>query len=277
MPTLLKSTAIQSIKPTARRVLRDERRPLLYALGRQALRVQRYRHRIRDYSRPQYRDSMVHGAKLASSLGYKRMTAIEFGVATGSGLIALERIATEVEREWPVTVDVVGFDLGTGLPQPTDFRDLPWHWRLGDFPMDVDKLRARLQRAELIIGDLRDTLPRFVSDRSRLSASPVGAVMCDLDFYSSTAAALELFEAEWKTHLPRVQVYFDDLARTNKYIGEWRAIEEFNDRNADRAIAFRFDRLADPVTCQLLEFHHFQHPRYAENPRQTPRYMGRGS
>jgi len=259
------------LKPLARRYLLDERRPMLRWVGRQMIRVRRRMNRINDHHRPQYRDCVVAGAKLAVALGHKRMTVVEFGVATGHGLIALERISTEVERMWPITIDVVGFDLGRGLPPPSDYRDLPWHWRAGDFPMDENALRKRIDGSALILGDLAETLPPFIERGSDLRNAPIGAVMFDLDFYSSTAVALQILEREAETHLPRIQTYFDDLGRTNEFIGEWLAIKEFNARHTDRKLSFRFDRIGDSENRQILEFHHFTHPYYSYNPRQSRR------
>ena len=42
--------------------------------------------------------------------------ALEFGVASGDGLISMARIAHRVTRVTGVEIKVVGFDTGTGLP-----------------------------------------------------------------------------------------------------------------------------------------------------------------
>ena len=56
----------------------------------------------------------------------------------------------------------------------------------------------------------------------------------DLDYYSSTKQALQIFEGPAACRLPRVLCYFDDTiqplrAYLNEYIGELLAIQEFND------------------------------------------------
>jgi hypothetical protein len=56
-----------------------------------------------------------------------------------------------------VRVDVAGFDLGTGMPTPVDYRDVPYVWQPGFFSMDEDQLRARLKSAQLHIGDMTQT------------------------------------------------------------------------------------------------------------------------
>ena len=220
------------------------------------------------YGRPQYRDCLVDGARLAVKLGHAAMTVIEFGVATGNGLVALERIVADLERRLPLRIHIFGFDLGTGLPPPKDYRDLPWNWAEGYFDMDQNRVRARLQRSRLVIGDVTDTVPQFMEEHEEaLGQAPLGALFMDLDYYSSTSAAMGVLDGPPSTHLPRMDVYFDDLRRTNEHIGQWLSINEFNERNQRRKVAFRFDRLADPKVREILEFHNFQHPDYATNIR----------
>ncbi len=116
---------------------------------------------------------MLHAAVLARKLGHKRVAAVEFGVAGGNGLLAMERHAEAVRAETGVEVAVYGFDTGKGMPPPLDYRDMPYMWQPGYFAMDVEKLRARLAAAELILGDVAETLAYFVA---REGAPPVGFV-----------------------------------------------------------------------------------------------------
>src|SRR5262245_35330149 len=63
-------------------------------------------------ARPHYAYAAIRASELAVRLGYKEVTWIEFGVAGGNGLIALETIKAEVERQLPIRVRIVGFDMG---------------------------------------------------------------------------------------------------------------------------------------------------------------------
>jgi hypothetical protein len=54
----------------------------------------------------------LQGAHLAKALGIKRVSVIEFGVAGGNGLVALDRIAEKVEQALGIDIDVYGFDTG---------------------------------------------------------------------------------------------------------------------------------------------------------------------
>lgn len=178
--------------------------------------------------RPHYAYGVLSAARLAKWLGLPGISVIEFGVAGGRGLVALENIAWEVSRELGIEIAVFGFDSGTGMPPAVDYRDLPFMWGAGDYQMDADKLRANLKRARLFLGNMRETVPAFIAEKH----PPVGFVSFDLDYYSSTKQAFELFEAGEASRLPRTFCYFDDISSDvgchNEYVGELCAIREFN-------------------------------------------------
>jgi len=103
---------------------------------------------------PPYAYGVYFAAMLASHLGIARISVLELGVAGGRGLLALERIAAEVEQRFGVAIDVIGFDTGQGMPDSLDYRDLQHVWSGGFYRMDADKLRQRLTRAQLVLGDI---------------------------------------------------------------------------------------------------------------------------
>ena len=97
--------------------------------------------------------------------------------------------------------------------------------------MDVDTLRKKLTRAKLVLGDVAETRKSFFHE---FNPAPIGAILHDLDFYSSTHEALKLFDVDAKYFLPRVFMYFDDIKGNNtwlasEYTGELLAINEFNE------------------------------------------------
>jgi hypothetical protein len=182
------------------------------------------------FSRPAYAYGVQQGAYLASRLGLPAISVIEFGVAGGRGLLALEEIARLASRAYGVKIDVYGFDRAVGLPKTADFRDLPYTWEEGFFEMDVDELRTHLTEAALVIGDIADTVPTFVDTHD---PAPVAFVAIDLDYYSSTVDALRIFDVPESKVLPRVLCYFDDIVGEdhvlqNDLVGELSAIREFN-------------------------------------------------
>ena len=66
------------------------------------------------WDRPHYAFGVHRAAQLAKALGHEAVTVIEFGVAGGRGLLALEKLAAIMSREIGIRVDVAGFDTGVG-------------------------------------------------------------------------------------------------------------------------------------------------------------------
>jgi hypothetical protein len=217
---------------------------------------------------PNYLFGLFSAARTARAAGASEFSAIEFGVAGGNGLVQLERHAAIVEQHYAVRIRTFGFDLGSGLPPPSDPRDCGFASPSGEFAMDLDRLKARLARSELLIGDVRDTVPRF----RETSAPPVGFVSNDLDLYTSTRASFALFEGNTERMLPRVILYFDDMSDYpyTTATGEWAAIHEFNTSHSDRQIGHMlglkhslgsFYRFA-PWAESFFLLHLFNHPKY---------------
>jgi hypothetical protein len=189
----------------------------------------------RGVLRPNYTWGVLHGVHLAKALGINCVSVIEFGVAGGNGLIALDRVAEKVEAIFGVRIDVYGFDTGFGLPKPEDYRDLPNLYTESSFHMDVEGLKKRLKKAQLILGLVENTVPRFIDS----GAAPVAFVSIDLDYYSSTIQAFKLLEAHQALLLPRVHCYFDDIMgfTFSEYNGERLAIVDFNNSHNTRKIS----------------------------------------
>lgn len=183
---------------------------------------------LTDY--PPYLMGMLKAAEQARKQGLKAISALEFGVAGGNGLCAMQREALAIERETGVAVRVYGFDRGSqGLPEfGGDYRDHPDIWKPGDYPMDESALRARLDPGTaLIIGDIKDTVPRFFQE---FDPPPVGFISVDVDLYSSARDALALLSRPDRRLLHRTILYFDDIGFffNHRYAGELLAIDEFN-------------------------------------------------
>ena len=174
-----------------------------------------------------------HGT--STDLGVRRVSVIEFGVAGGNGLIALEDIATRIENMFGIEIDVYGFDTGAGLPKPTDYRDLPNLFSEGFYPMSVEKLRTKLNKANLRLGHIENTISDFIGSKP----APVAFIAFDLDLYSSTKHAFTLLEADQKLLLPRIYCYFDDILgfSYSEFTGELLAIAEFNTDHKLRKIS----------------------------------------
>lgn len=224
------------------------------------------------YDRPHYAYCLASAARTAKTLGIESIAALEFGVAGGRGLLALEALAEDVEKAHGVRIEIYGFDTGEGLPSPVDYRDLPYVWQEGFFKMDQDALRIRLKRSKLVLGNVTDTVPQFIAEDLKV---PIGAVFNDLDFWSSTAASFRMFEAPDALQLPRVFCYFDDIISADgggvlsDDVGQLRAIQDYNagqDTRKIRPIAgFEHTRrIRAKWNAQIYVHHKYDHVRYGD-------------
>jgi hypothetical protein len=212
-------------------------------------------------------------ADQAKRLGVQAISAIELGVAGGNGLLALESIAQEIADYAGISIRVLGFDTGEGMPEASDYRDLPHVWAQGFYRMDHAALRARLKpTTDLVIGDVKLTIHQMLTQQT---IPPIGFVAFDLDYYSSTRDALAMFSYPASTRLPRSYCYFDDvvwpeIACHNEYVGELCAIREFNEMHLDRKLCLvhmlRHMRVhQEGWNEQMYVLHDFQHPLYCVN------------
>jgi hypothetical protein len=221
--------------------------------------------------RPNYGFCIFQAARLASLLHYPRISVLEFGCGGGNGLLNAEMHIAEVMKLYPVEIELYGFDNGSGLPPPGDYRDMPHYFRPGLYTMDRAALEGKLKRAKLVIGDVKDTCATFLQKHD---PAPIGCVFHDLDFYSSTRDALTLFDADSARFLPRVFMYFDDIVGNNhtwlcsEYTGERLAIEEFNQQHKSNKICRNYyvPKIYPDArwTDQIYIHHDFGHPRYNE-------------
>jgi hypothetical protein len=188
-----------------------------------------------EIDRPYYAWGALQGINLAKVLGLERVSFIEFGVAGGNGLVALEHFAQSLQGIFAIEVDICGFDAVSGMPKSKDHRDLPNLWREGHYPMNESKLRQRLEKSKLILGMVEETVPQFID----LKPAPVAFAAFDLCFYSSTMNAFKLLEAPQSVLLPRIHCFFrNTLARTfGDHNGERLAISDFNASHELRKIS----------------------------------------
>jgi hypothetical protein len=203
-------------------------------------------------------------ADYAQGLGINRVTAIEFGVANGAGLLNMCAIGRRITALTGVHFDIVGFDTGLGLPPPRDYRDHPEYFSQGDYPLEnKDRLLSKLPgNARVEFGEIADTVQKFMSG----VRTPIGFISVDVDYYYSTVDALTILDGPSDSYLPMVVMYFDDIGLEghNRYCGELLAIDEFNDGHDIRKITkynflkqSRIFRNANWIeqmyTCHLLD------------------------
>ena len=230
------------------------------------------------FSRPNYAYGVYYAADLAKNLGLPGISVVELGVAGGRGLVALEEVSQLVSKDMDLPIHVVGFDTGTGMPPPVDYRDLPHVWGPGDYRMDESKLRAKLSPStELVLGPIEETMVRWSPKL------PLGFIAFDLDYYSSTRTAFQLFERAPDCYLPRVYCYFDDLiwpeyAGHNEFTGELCAINDFNREHSHKKLCpinmLRHTRVHEEAWNEMMYMlHDFNHPLYCKNITHTDRML----
>lgn len=223
-----------------------------------------------DY--PQYAYGVLMTCLQAKALGFDRATVLEFGVASGNGLLALAHAGAEIGRELGVEVTAVGFDTGIGLPASGDLRDLTYWYSHGDYKMDVAALGARLagRNAELVLGNVAETLPQFLAGFG--DRGPIGFCSLDVDYYTSTRDALQVLTGGPSSRLPRILCYFDDihvgdLAYVTPRMGQLAAITEFNQLHPETELAkvtsVRHNRpIEAPWNDVIYVFQDFGHPLF---------------
>jgi hypothetical protein len=226
--------------------------------------------------RMHYATCIYNAAYEAKKIGYDAISVIEFGVGGGSGLVTAEFHAREIEKILEINIEVYGFDNICGLPEnmEADYRNVPYYWTTGAFcMMDNNYLEQNLQRAKLIVGDIKDTGLTFFKS---YSPAPIGAMFVDVDIYTSTLPILNMLELNDDYFLPRVYMYFDDLLVYNEFLGEQLCIREFNNRNENLKISpegifvnseHEHVWLGEnwDFSGKIKKCHRFKHPLYSKN------------
>jgi hypothetical protein len=234
----------------------------------------RTRERYGLVPRPNYLYGMLRAADVAKYFGKKRVTVVEFGVASGAGLLNMIELAPLIQKETDVELRIVGFDTGRGLPPVQGYKDHPELWSGGDFATEDRETLVRKigGRAEIIWGDIHDTIGPFTDAIDE--SAPLGFISVDVDIYTASKAALRCLTSRPEKYNPAVSMYFDDVGFffANEWAGELAAILEFNQENEkrkigrDRSLPGRRPMKADGwysamYVCHVLDHETRQKPR----------------
>lgn len=223
--------------------------------------------------RPNYAYCMLNAAILAERLGMQKLSILEFGVAGGNGLLAIEYLADKIQRHLDnkIEFEIYGFDTGEGLPELEGIEDLPYWFQPAQYKMDVDRLRAKLNQSNLVIGNVRDTVSNFFQT---YSPAPVGVMFCDLDYHSSTRDSFKIFDQEncEKYFMPRIHMYMDDVMGQQfemygEFNGQLLAMKEFNESHADIKMHLNQNLLRRhdlDYRYQIYYAHLFKHKEYSK-------------
>jgi hypothetical protein len=240
----------------------------------------RTRERFGLIDRPNYTYGMLRAADFAKYFGHKCVTVVEFGVASGAGLLNMVALAPQITQETGIEFRIIGFDTGRGLPPVHGFKDHPELWNSGDFAMEDREILVRKlgDKANIIWGDIADTIDPFTSSLD--SAIPLGFVSVDVDIYTASKSALRCLTGPAEKYLPGISMYFDDVSFyfANEWSGELAAINEFNQQHElrkigrDRSLPGHRPAKADNwyqsmYVCHILDHEARQKPR--ERPQLT--------
>lgn len=217
--------------------------------------------------RRRYAMPLLKAADYAKALGVSRIYVLEFGIAAGAGLVNLAWLAERVTAETGVEIAIVGFDAGTGMPEPVDYRDYPEEFVPGDFPLPDPAALERVlpQGVRVVYGPVAETVRDFVATLD----APIGFAVMDLAYYSSTVEALAALEGPPERYLPMTLVYLGAIRidNANPAVGERLAVREFNERHPLRQI-HPFTSLRDKRVFrraawleQIHTLHVLDHPR----------------
>ena len=218
--------------------------------------------------RPHYETILLESTIEAKKIGYKEISVLELGVAGGNGIISLENYKKKIEKLTDVKINIFGFDYGKGLPKTNSKFDLPFMWSEGDYKIDKEKLRKKIN-SKIFFGDISETFKIFIES----NPATISAIFFDLDYYTSTKSFLNQISENKDFFSPRVHCYFDDVFEIyhhiNEHNGELLAIKEFNNENNEIKIGKSLASLSDfkfPLgNDKLFMLHNFTHKDYLKN------------
>jgi len=181
--------------------------------------------------RPHYALGLLLAAFQAKELGYKKISIIEFGCWECDGLIDLENYIEDIKKIIEIDFQVFGFDLGDGHPEYNkDPRDRLYELSLGDYPFKKKENLKKLKYSNLILGDVKNTLPNFL-EKYKIEEAPLGFIAFDLGLYTSSKNAINLLKNNFKYFLPRTTLYFDNNYFVLDNEGDKLALKEFNNES----------------------------------------------
>lgn len=215
--------------------------------------------------RPQYAFCLFMSANLAAQLGYKKISAIEFGCWEGEGLLDLEHYSSEIEKIFQIDIEIYGFDGGEGLPEPQNFKDRLYQFSTGDMKLSKNSCIDKLKKSKLITGNFKDTVPKFIEENKH---APIATILNDADYFFSTKQSLEILKND--NILPKVFLYFDDLNFSSSRTGELGAINDYNQSNESKIE--QIPELAETMSIYWKKWgflgkrfflhHNFDHEKY---------------
>lgn len=161
----------------------------------------------------------------------------EFGVGWGGTMLSFIRAAQRAAQAGALRIEdvkIVGFDSFEGLPDKASAADDHPEWRRGSFAHSEDFIRSQLAATGFPMANVRLVKGFFEASLTpalaeELRAPPPSIVTVDVDYYSSTVAALDFVTPLLRSG---AVFYFDDLYSFHLHpeMGQVRAINEYHGR-----------------------------------------------
>ena len=105
-----------------------------------------------------------------------------------------------------------------------------YEWSHGDYKFKLKDNLKKLTKSKIIWGDVSKTLKLFIKEKN-FSKSPIGFIINDLDYHTSTFKSFDILKLNAVNYIPRPILYFDDFFKSNEFEGEYFSIKKFNNTN----------------------------------------------
>ena len=215
--------------------------------------------------KPHYESILYEACLEAKKLKINQVSVIELGVAGGNGIVSLEKYKRKIEKVLDISINIYGFDTGSGLPESVKDEDLPFFWKSNMYKIDRDALEKRIN-SKIFYGDVKNTVDDFI----KINKNNICCIFFDLDLYTSTINFLNQIPKIKDHLLPRVLCYFDDVYVFENYInqfnGVFKAIDEFNKNFSEFKLGCSVDHFKDfkfPLAkTSIYTLHCFKHHLY---------------
>ena len=111
--------------------------------------------------KPHYESILYEACLEAKKLKINQVSVIELGVAGGNGIVSLEKYKKKIEKVLDISINIYGFDTGSGLPESVKDEDLPFFWKSNMYKIDRDALEKRIN-SKIFYGDVKNTVDDFI-------------------------------------------------------------------------------------------------------------------
>lgn len=214
--------------------------------------------------RPEYEILIDYYLSKEENKNLDHISIIEFGVASGNSLKYLEDLKIKFEKRYNVEIRLFGFDTFEGMPKTENIYDQSYDWNKGDYSSDYNKVLSKVKSANLIKGDIKNTVTYELFES--LKISNILIVIFDLDYFSSTNSSFKIFENSFSSFMmPRVGLFFDNIHSSSEISGEYYSIQKFNNENIKNGKIISKDFYLEKFDNRYYQFLNLNHKLFSVN------------